>query len=45
MPALRTLHAAPVRPGWGFWVCAVGLGLMGVLAGLRTSKVTDGQHA
>ena len=26
LPALRTLHAAPVGPGWGFWVCMGGLG-------------------
>jgi hypothetical protein len=26
LPALRALHAAPVGPGWGFWVCLGGLG-------------------
>lgn len=26
LPALRTLHAAPVGPAWGFWVCIGGLG-------------------
>ncbi|HOT92597.1 MAG TPA: hypothetical protein PLJ78_11440 [Anaerolineae bacterium] len=25
LPALRSLHAAPVQPGWGFWVCMGGL--------------------
>jgi len=25
LPALRVLHAAPIRPGWGFWVCMGGL--------------------
>ncbi|MCU0519911.1 MAG: hypothetical protein MUF84_04370 [Anaerolineae bacterium] len=42
MPALRELHAAHVRPGWGFWVCITGLGLVGVLAGLRACVITDG---
>ena len=44
-PALRALHAAPVKPGWGFWVCAIGLGLMGVLEVFRAWEITDGQHA
>lgn len=26
LPALRTLHATPIGPGWGFWVCMGGLG-------------------
>lgn len=44
LPALRTLHAAPVRPGWGFWGCAIGLGLIGVLAGLRALEVPDARQ-
>jgi hypothetical protein len=32
LPALRTLHAAPVRPGWGFWGCTVGLVVIGLSA-------------
>ena len=32
LPALRTLHAAPVRPGWGFWGCTVGLVVIGMSA-------------
>lgn len=31
LPALRTLHAAPIGPGWGFWVCMGGLGCVAVL--------------
>ncbi|MFN2286336.1 MAG: hypothetical protein ACK2UQ_18105 [Anaerolineae bacterium] len=31
LPALRTLHAAPVNPGWGFWVCMGGLGCIALL--------------
>ena len=30
LPALRTLHAAPVRPGWGFWGCTMGLIVIGL---------------
>jgi hypothetical protein len=32
LPALCTLHAAQVRPGWGFWGCTVGLAVLGVRA-------------
>ena len=31
LPALRTLHAAPIGPGWGFWVCMGGLGCIALL--------------
>ncbi len=31
LPALRTLHAAPLVPGWGFWVCMGGLGCVAML--------------
>lgn len=31
LPALRALHAAPVGPGWGFWVCMGGLGCSALL--------------
>jgi len=31
LPALRALHAAPVDPGWGFWVCMGGLGCIALL--------------
>ena len=30
LPALRALHAAPVRPGWGFWGCTTGLIMIGL---------------
>jgi len=32
LPALRTLHAAPVKPGWGFWGCTGGLVVIGLSA-------------
>ncbi len=38
LPALSTLHAAPVRPGWGFWVCILGSGLIGGAAALAVWK-------
>jgi len=36
LPALRTLHAAPVSPGWGFWVCMGGLGCVAVFLWAQT---------
>lgn len=32
LPALSRLHAAQIRPGWGFWGCMAGLSLTGLLA-------------
>ncbi|MBN1878109.1 MAG: hypothetical protein JXA33_28060 [Anaerolineae bacterium] len=32
LPALSTLHALPIHPGWGFWVCMTGMGLLALLA-------------
>ncbi len=32
LPALSAVHAAPVRPGWGFWSCMMGLTLVGLTA-------------
>lgn len=37
LPPLRTLHAAWVYPGWGFWGCILGLGAIGLAAWLRAS--------
>lgn len=31
LPALRALHAAPIAPGWGFWLCMGGLGCTALL--------------
>lgn len=31
LPALRTLHAAPVRPAWGFWCCLGSLVAIGLV--------------
>jgi len=42
LPPLRSLHNATVTPGWGFWSCTVGLGLVGVLSILRALEVVDG---
>jgi hypothetical protein len=39
MPPLSRLHAAEVRPGWGFWACTGSLVLLGVATWLRTSFV------
>ncbi len=30
IPALAQLHAAPVKPGWGFWCCLGGFSVIGV---------------
>ncbi|MGC9521564.1 MAG: hypothetical protein ACP5HG_06740 [Anaerolineae bacterium] len=32
LPALSAVHAAPVRPGWGFWICMAGLIALGLIA-------------
>ncbi len=48
LPALRTLHAAPIRPGWGFWVYIAGLcGLvmLSLTQGLRHASRTAHQRA
>lgn len=44
LPPLRSLHNATVSPGWGFWSCTVGLGMIGILSILRALEVVDGQH-
>jgi len=31
LPALQTLHAVPISPGWGFWGCMGGLGCTAIL--------------
>ncbi|MBN2007515.1 MAG: hypothetical protein JXA21_29485 [Anaerolineae bacterium] len=31
-PALQTLHAAPIRAGWGVWLCSGGFMLVAILA-------------
>ncbi|MBN1876120.1 MAG: hypothetical protein JXA33_17990 [Anaerolineae bacterium] len=31
LPALHTLHAAPIAPGWGFWACMGGLSCSAIL--------------
>jgi len=31
LPALRALYRTPLNPGWGFWVCMIGLCSMAVL--------------
>ena len=47
LPALRTLHAAPVRTGWGFWGCMAGLAVIGLSAcamALRSSTLDSGNQ-
>ena len=47
LPALRTLHAAPVRPGWGFWGCTVGLVVIGLstwMMALRNNRADSGSQ-
>jgi hypothetical protein len=39
LPAIRALHAAPVGPGWGFWVCMGGLGCAAVLLWIQAIDV------
>lgn len=49
LPALRALHAAPIQPGWGFWVCMAGLCSLSLLlwvtpfkrSNVRTLKCCD----
>jgi hypothetical protein len=41
LPALRALHAAPIGPGWGFWVC---LGSLGCAALLILAQALDAPH-
>jgi len=38
LPALRALHAAPVNPGWGFWVCMAGLCSIALLLLIRSIR-------
>ncbi|MBN1248562.1 MAG: hypothetical protein JXC32_12960, partial [Anaerolineae bacterium] len=45
LPPLRTLHAAWVRPGWGFWGCVVGLGAIGALAWAQVSFADTASHS
>lgn len=44
LPPLRSLHNAAVGPGWGFWGCTAGLGVIGLLSMLRALEVIDGHH-
>lgn len=39
LPALRRVHAAHVAPGWGFWLCIVGLGAIGAVEWMRAVKL------
>jgi hypothetical protein len=38
LPALRRLHAAPVAPGWGFWLCIGSLSAIGAIAWYRAAR-------
>ncbi len=38
LPALSTLHAARVTPGWGFWACVLGTGTLSGAAALMAWK-------
>lgn len=35
LPALRTLHAVQVNPGWGFWLCTFSFGVMALAMWLQ----------
>jgi hypothetical protein len=39
LPALRRLHAAPVTPAWGFWLCMAGLGAIGAVEWIRAVRL------
>ncbi len=39
VPALSVLHARPVAPGWGMWLCA--LGMSGIALGLWVEGLTS----
>ncbi len=38
LPALRRLHAAPVVPAWGFWICIAGLSAIGAVEWYRAIR-------
>jgi hypothetical protein len=38
LPALRRVHAAPVVPAWGFWMCIAGLCAIGALEWYRAAR-------
>jgi hypothetical protein len=38
LPALRRLHAAPVGPAWGFWLCIGGLGAIGAVGWYQAAR-------
>jgi hypothetical protein len=40
LPALRALHAAPIGPGWGFWICMGGLGCAALLLWAQALSTT-----
>jgi multisubunit Na+/H+ antiporter MnhG subunit len=45
LPPLRRLHAAWVRPGWGFWGSMGGLGAIGALVWLRAIATPQVQRS
>lgn len=44
LPALQTLHAAPLGPGWGFWVCMGGLGCVALLLWAQALTAPPKRH-